>query len=613
MHQSVTNQKASHIQFVSLRFKLLVGFTIVYSIVFAAAYGWFYRYSTDRAMQRIRQDLVDTLEGTVTGIDAEEFQTLAAVEVPEGQILPINNPLYRQHQEWLKIIHQIEPRANPYTFIAGSQPYEILFVGDVLRILKPESPTHFRESYIADPAKTRLYQGLSQLTITTTPYKDQWGSWVSAYEPIKTAQGKVVGGVGVDFRADYVVEIQQGIRQNLAIAFGITYISLFVLVYIISGIVTHPVIKLAVATEQISEGAYNQTLSQFRQRRFRDEISTLAETFERMVEKIRKREEMLQEYNQSLEEKVEQRTEELQSKNTQLQQTLLHLQHTQTQLIHTEKMSSLGQLVAGVAHEINNPVNFIHGNLNHLQNDIQDLLTLIQLYQRYHPVPASEIQAEVEEIDLEFMQTDLPKLLSSMKVGTDRIRQIVLSLRNFSRMDEAEIKPVNIHEGIDNTLMILHHRLIARPERPEIRTIKNYAVLPLIECYPGQLNQVFMNILANAIDAIEENNANRLSQQMQPVSGQITIRTSMVDTHWIQIAIADNGIGIPEEIQPQIFNPFFTTKPVGKGTGMGMSISYQIITEKHGGKLEYFSELGKGTEFIIQIPAQQKRIKHYTR
>jgi signal transduction histidine kinase len=605
MQKPVISPKVQQTQFLSLRLKLLLGFTIVYSIVFASAYAWFYHYSTSRATQRIRQDLVDTLEGTITGIDAEKFQALAAVEVPEGQILPLDNPLYQDHQEWLRVIHQIEPRATPYTFVRGSKAYEVLFIGDFLRILKPESPTNFRESYLADPAKTHLYRGLTELAITLTPYQDQWGSWISAYGPIKNEQGEVVGAVGIDFRADYVVEVQQGIQQRLAIAFGITYISLFVLVYIISGIVTHPIRQLAIATEQISEGAYNQTLSQFHGRRFHDEISTLADTFERMVEKIRKREELLQDYNQSLEEKVEQRTEELQSKNTQLEQTLLHLQRTQAQLIHTEKMSSLGQLVAGVAHEINNPVNFIHGNLSYLQNDIQDLLTVVQFYQQRYPDSAFDAQLEVESIDVEFMQTDLPKLLSSMKMGTERIRQIVLSLRNFSRMDEAENKSVDIHEGIDNTLLILHHRLLARPERPEIKIVKDYGVLPLVDCYPGQLNQVLMNILANAIDAIEENINAQLAQNVKPKPGEITIRTSIVADQWVQIAIADNGIGMPDAIQSQIFNPFFTTKAVGKGTGMGMSISYQIITEKHKGKLECFSTAGEGTEFVVQIPIRQ--------
>ncbi|MBD0339544.1 MAG: HAMP domain-containing histidine kinase, partial [Microcoleus sp. Co-bin12] len=213
-----------------------------------------------------------------------------------------------------------------------------------------------------------------------------------------------------------------------------------------------------------------------------------------------------------------------------------------------------------------------------------------------------EIQIAAEEIDLEFLQEDLPKMLSSMKMGTDRIRQIVLSLRNFSRMDEAEFKAVDIHEGINSTLLILQHRLKDRPERPSIEVIQEYGSLPLVECYAGQLNQVFMNILTNAIDALENGNASRTFQDIQANPNQIKIMTSVVDGRWVQIAIADNGPGIPPDIQQQIFNPFFTTKPIGKGTGMGMSISYQIVTEKHNGKLECFSTPGEGTQFVIQIP-----------
>lgn len=288
-----------------------------------------------------------------------------------------------------------------------------------------------------------------------------------------------------------------------------------------------------------------------------------------------------------------------------LERTLSDLQRTQAQLVQAEKMSSLGQLVAGVAHEINNPVNFIYGNLSYVRQYAHDLLNLIQLYEKHYPTPAPEIQAEAEEVDLEFLQVDLIKTLDSMKIGTDRIRQIVLSLRNFSRMDEAECKTVDIHEGIESTLLILQHRLTARSNRPEIQLIKNYGDLPPIECYPGQLNQVFMNVLANAIDALEEMTAKRTYQESQTKPNQIAICTAVIDSEWAEIRIADNGPGIPESIQKYIFNPFFTTKPSDKGTGIGMSISYQIVTEKHRGKLICFSQPGAGTEFVIQIPIRQ--------
>jgi len=310
----------------------------------------------------------------------------------------------------------------------------------------------------------------------------------------------------------------------------------------------------------------------------------------------------LQELSRALEEK----NKLLAEQNHTLENALTELQQAQVQIVHSEKMSSLGQLVAGVAHEINNPLNFIDANLDYATDYAQTLLSLVKLYQTHYPNPAPEIQVEAKRIDLEFLQIDFNKLLNSMRVGTERICQIVLSLRNFSRMDEAEFSAVNIHDGIESTLMILQHRLKARPELPEIQIIRDYGNLPLIECYAGQLNQVFMNILANAIDAIEELNASRTQQENQNNAGRITICTSPMDSQWAKIAIADNGSGMPEPTRQKIFAPFFTTKSIGKGTGMGMSISRQIVVEKHSGKLECFSTVGAGTEFIIQIPMQQQ-------
>ncbi|MBD2312221.1 PAS domain S-box protein [Desertifilum sp. FACHB-1129] len=284
---------------------------------------------------------------------------------------------------------------------------------------------------------------------------------------------------------------------------------------------------------------------------------------------------------------------------------LNNFQTAQTQLIQAEKMSSLGQLVAGVAHEINNPVNFIYGNLTHVRDYTRDLLDLVQTYEQYTPQPHPQILAKIDEIDLDFLKEDLPKILSSMRVGTERIRQIVLSLRNFSRLDEAEMKPVDIHEGIDSTLLILQNRLKAKPDHPGIEVIKNYGNLPLVECYAGQLNQVLMNLLANAIDAVESAMSQSTPDALKVHPPCIQITTTQSDREQIQIAIADNGIGMSDAVQARLFNPFFTTKPVGKGTGLGLSISYQAIVERHRGSLTCWSKLGKGTEFTITIPIHQ--------
>jgi signal transduction histidine kinase/NO-binding membrane sensor protein with MHYT domain len=298
--------------------------------------------------------------------------------------------------------------------------------------------------------------------------------------------------------------------------------------------------------------------------------------------------------------------QQLQQKATDLQQALKELQGLQIKLVHSEKMSSLGQLVAGIAHEINNPVNFIHGNLSCLQEYTEDLFKLLSLYQQELPEPSLALSKAIQSTDLDFLQEDWVKILNSMGVGTQRIRQIVLSLRNFSRLDEADFKAVDIHEGLESTLLILQHRFKARPQRPEITVVQHYGDLPLVECYPGQLNQVFMNILANAADALDSCQDAADGPGNRTKADQITLTTHRVDDRWVEIIIADNGPGIPKSLLTKVFDPFFTTKPMGKGTGMGLSISYQIIAEKHGGKLLCASSPGQGTTFTIRIPIQQK-------
>ncbi|MBD2321774.1 MULTISPECIES: ATP-binding protein [Desertifilum] len=291
----------------------------------------------------------------------------------------------------------------------------------------------------------------------------------------------------------------------------------------------------------------------------------------------------------------------LRKQTSKLKNTLQELQQTQIQLIQTEKMSSLGQLVAGVAHEINNPVNFITGNLHYANAYIADVLAIVHLYQQHYPQPVPEIIELSESIEIEYILEDLPKLLGSMQLGADRIRQIVLSLRNFSRLDEAQKKPVDIHEGLDNTLLLLQHRLKEKSGALGIQLVKDYGKLPQIECYAGQLNQVFMNLLSNAIDALEEA-VERGQFSAKPGGPQIWIRTEHSYPDRITIRIGDNGPGIPPEVLQRLFDPFFTTKPVGKGTGLGLSISYQIVVERHRGQLRCVSEPGQGAEFVIEIP-----------
>ncbi|WP_017717820.1 CHASE domain-containing protein [Kamptonema formosum] len=345
-------------------------------------------------------------------------------------------------------------------------------------------------------------------------------------------------------------------------------------------------------------------------------------------------------HTSGVEKLVHERTEQAEK----LSKTLRELQETQVQLIQSEKMSSLGQLVAGIAHEINNPVNFIYGNITHANRYTGKLLEHLRLYQQEHSHPSAEIEEHAEDIDLAFLNEDLPKILSSMKMGAERIREIVLSLRNFSRLDEAEMKSVDLHEGIDSTLLILQNRLKAKSGKQlDIRVVKEYGNLPNVECYAGQINQVFMNILSNAIDALEigqgasdvENGKNAPRSAPNQQWPTIWIRTSVANgvlgmgdwgeekfplpnagcpmptphclrpNCYVRIAIADTGPGIPEALRLRIFDPFFTTKPVGKGTGLGLSISYQIVVDKHGGKLECVSTPGKGTEFLIEIPVRQ--------
>jgi signal transduction histidine kinase len=286
----------------------------------------------------------------------------------------------------------------------------------------------------------------------------------------------------------------------------------------------------------------------------------------------------------------------VEQKAASLEQTLQELRTAQLQMVQNEKMASLGNLVAGVAHEINNPLGFLNGSVDHAKDYIQDLFDYIALYQQYHPDAAEPVREKADEIDLEFLQADLPKLLKSMEGATERIRSISISLRTFSRADTEHKVTANLHEGIDSTLLILKYRLKADEHRPAIDIIQDYDELPLIECFPGQLNQVFMNLLANAIDVFDE-----MAKNDKVTSPQITIRTASLGNQ-VQISIQDNGEGMTEEVRAKIFDSLFTTKEVGKGTGLGLAIAQQIIVEKHNGTIIVNSEVGKGTEFVMTLP-----------
>ncbi|MFB2936887.1 ATP-binding protein [Aerosakkonemataceae cyanobacterium BLCC-F154] len=319
-----------------------------------------------------------------------------------------------------------------------------------------------------------------------------------------------------------------------------------------------------------------------------DEVGSLASSMNKLVQWVGEYTQELETARQTLEEKVAERTQEL-------EQTVKELKQTQAQLIQNEKMISLGNLVAGIAHEINNPTNFIYGNIQHISDYVQEFLALIKLYQKSYRPPIPDIEQKIMDMDLDFIAEDLPKILDSMKFGTERIRSIIISLRNFSRLDEAEMKLVDIHEGIESTLVVLSHHL-----KREVKINREYNNLPFIECFPAQINQVILHIISNAIDALKEAKSLKAARENNFLP-EITIKTQQVADNLIQIRIGDNGNGIAAEIKDKIFDPFFTTKAIGKGSGLGLFVCYNVV-QKHQGKLEVISELERGTEFVISLP-----------
>ncbi|NJO44641.1 MAG: HAMP domain-containing protein [Oscillatoriales cyanobacterium RM2_1_1] len=416
--------------------------------------------------------------------------------------------------------------------------------------------------------------------------------------------------------SDFVAKIHANTRTTVLLS--LTSLGIVTaLGWLTSRRISQPILRLSQASEAIAAGELTQRVPEFRVQ----ELATLATSFNHMAQQLQDAFASLEATNAELENRVEDRTQEL-------SQTLEDLKQAQAQLIQIEKMSSLGQVVAGVAHEINNPISFIYGNVDYARDYMNEILKILQLYQQYYPEPNPEIVEQIANSDLEFIQDDLPKLLNSMKDGATRIQEIVRSLRSFSRLDESELKQVCLQEGLDSTLLILNHRLKVSNHCPEIQVIKNYADLPKIECFAGQINQVFFNILTNAIDILEtkysassiqsptqssvnnsqhsssKNSSSEVSSSEGLTAPQPTIwiTTEKLDSGLASIHIGDNGGGIPATIQDKIFDPFFTTKPIGQGTGLGLSTSYQIIVEKHQGQIYCNSVPGQGTEFIIDIP-----------
>jgi len=393
------------------------------------------------------------------------------------------------------------------------------------------------------------------------------------------------------------VTISQSLGLSLSILAAVILVAAYIL---LNRLLITPLARTTHAVQQMGDLVAEQEFEQLDQARLcvtdQHEIGLLMEGVNTLATQVLEQNRLQKETETQLREQT-----------LQVQQTLVNLQETQTQLIQSEKMSSLGQLVSGVAHEINNPVNFIHGNLIHAHEYLADLFQLLDLYETTFPQSTVQIQQQAEAMDLNFLKQDLPKLLSSMQTGTERIRGIVQSLRNFSRLDEAEFKLADLHEGIESTLMILSPQLKSRGDRPQIHLIREYGQLPAVECYPGALNQVFMNLLSNAIDAIREKQQGQFPAEWMANPGIIRIQTQPMENHVVQVRIEDNGTGMPESIRQRIFDPFFTTKDIGKGTGLGLSISYQIVTEKHGGSLQCQSSPGEGTVFTIELPVHPQR------
>jgi signal transduction histidine kinase len=467
-------------------------------------------------------------------------------------------------------------RSNPFV-VKNSKPERLKgneSPDSLIQAAAQHLETDFKQlRSIQTPQQVSFQHGGEKQFLRVVPWQDEWGlDWLV---------------VVVVPESTFMEQIQINTRTTLLLCFA-ALVFATILGFYTSRWIAQPILQLSKASRAIAQGNFAQRSSGS----FMREIDVLGRSFNQMADQLAASFIKLEQANSQLEKRIGERTADL-------EMTLQELNRTQAQMVQSEKMSALGQMVAGIAHEINNPVSFIQGNLQPAAAYSQDLLGLLNLYQRVYPEPTAELLEAIAAVDLDYLIEDLPKLLRSMQVGADRIAEIVRSLRNFSRLDESDVKTVDLHEGIESTLMILQHRLKANATRAEIIVVRHFGEIPKVECHAGQLNQVFLNILANAIEALEEH-----GDSDKP---NIMITTTSLSEDWVQVAIADNGRGMSMTVQQQIFNPFYTTKAVGKGTGLGLSISYQIVTETHRGRLECISTVGEGTEFLIQIPVMNSR------
>jgi signal transduction histidine kinase len=578
-----------------------------------------------------------TRERLTTGITQEGwFKDAVNAEAPiwtnvypwadEPEVLSISAsyPIYDTQHQLLGVVgadliltqicdflHNLSISANGRAFLVERDGRLIATSAQIPLV---RSATRLKAINAADPLIRRTAIELNQKfgsfrniqSATQLSFFDQGQPQIAYVVPWKDAYGLdwliVVASPAADFTSAVTANTQSTFMIMLAAVTIATGLGILTARWI-----ARPVMLLSCATEELAMTADGK-FGPWQELRLRSpvrEVNRLAQSFQSMAMQLRNSfrdlaisHHTLAQANQNLENRVEARTAEL-------SQALDRLQTAQVHMIQAEKMSSLGQMVAGVTHEINNPINFIHANLQHTGEYTALLLEVIQCYQREHPTISPDLQEYLAKADLQFIQADLPKVLGSMQNGTKRVQEIVDGLKSFSRLDEAAMKTVNLQESIDSTLLLLQHRIAATTTHPEIVVIKHYVNLPEAECYAGQLNQVFFHILNNAIDAIIASYRIVISQKQDVFPGLISITTMFEEPNSITISIADSGIGINPAIRPKIFDPFFTTKPIGQGVGLSLSIDYQIVVEQHGGRLTCTSIPGEGSEFVIQIPLMQ--------